>query len=111
MPLDGRIQDYAPAEVEPDVFSLDGLIAWLEKQPRNEEYCYENNGHCLLARYFVAMGYQRPNVGSSFVYYGAPLNRQSFGLPLEFNEIAVRHPRTFGEALIRVRDFHARIKD
>lgn len=52
MPFDGKNF----TETKPDVFSLEGLIAWLEKQPARKRYCYHDNGGCLLHRYFAASG-------------------------------------------------------
>ena len=46
MPFDGSEQF-----VIPYVLSLDGLIEWLEKQPKKTTYQYENPRDCLLCRY------------------------------------------------------------
>lgn len=83
-----------------DVFSLESLIAWLEHQPAKAAYCYESNGHCLLAKYFTAMGLEKVMVGSCTVDYGRNINKD---LPDHFNEISWEFPRTFGAALERAR--------
>lgn len=54
MPLDGKVSDYT---TKPDVFSLEGLIAWLETQPGETAYEFSNNeGDCLIGRYGRAHG-------------------------------------------------------
>lgn len=50
--------EWDKSKVQADIFSLEGLIAWLEKQPARMEYCYLDNGDCLLGRYFTAMGFK-----------------------------------------------------
>jgi hypothetical protein len=54
MPFDGRVKDY---ETKPDVFSLEGLIAWLETQNPETKYEYTSPTDCVLCRYFRAHGY------------------------------------------------------
>ena len=50
MPFDGL-----PTETKPDVFSLDGLIAWLEQQPGETTYNFNDCcGLCLLSQYVTA---------------------------------------------------------
>lgn len=39
---------------KPDVYSLDGLIAWLEKQPPETEYEWGNCQKCLIGTYLAA---------------------------------------------------------
>lgn len=41
---------------QPDVFSLESLAAWLEKQPGETRYNYADSRDCLLCRYFRANG-------------------------------------------------------
>lgn len=38
-------------ETKPDVFSLEGLIAWLEKQPANKTYSWAHGTECLLGQW------------------------------------------------------------
>ena len=45
-------------EVKADPFKIESLVAWLEKQPADEQYCYLSNGECLLAQYFTAAGFE-----------------------------------------------------
>lgn len=42
-------------EVKSDPFSLESLIAWMEKQPSDETYCFTNWGGCLLAKWTQSM--------------------------------------------------------
>lgn len=101
-------------EVKTDPFTLESLIAWLEKQPDSERYDYTCNGHCLMAQYFTAMGFKGVEANpSSVIHRGG-----DFPLPKWFNAIALggrcahfaecNYPngpsdRTFGAALIRSR--------
>src|SRR5580692_2560798 len=93
-----------PAETKADPFSLATLIAWLERQSPDARYDYACNGHCLLAQYFCAHGFQRVSVGPwslfDFVTY------IDHRLPPGFDDIAMGHGdrhnrsdyRTFGAA-------------
>lgn len=90
-------------KVKADPFSLESLIAWLEKQPGATEYCYSDTGHCLLAQYFEAAGFEQALLGSETISWGnADIEVK---LPLHFNEIAQGSGgiRTFGAALERAR--------
>jgi hypothetical protein len=104
MPFDGKEQQFT--ETKPDVFSLDGLIAWLEKQPGEREYDYCSSPDCLLTRYFASHGVDHtpPTPGkltTSCIYGG----RSIYNSPMH---TAARHaPWTFGAALQRARDLAA----
>ena len=52
MPFDGKNF----TETKPDVFSLDALIAWLEKQPADGEYNWASTSDCAGCRYLRAQG-------------------------------------------------------
>lgn len=90
---------------KPDVFSLQGLIAWLEKQPADRVYCYADTGHCLLAQYFVASGFG-PEVAVGAGNFSERVNGR-WGRCRHYSDalddIAVKKPRTFGAALERAR--------
>lgn len=43
-------------ETKADPFSLESLIAWLEKQPAETTYNYCDATACLIAKYLQAMG-------------------------------------------------------
>lgn len=85
---------------KPDVFSLESLIAWLEKQPADIKYCYGKTGDCLLARYFYAFGFSKVAVGGTTVDLDGDLN---IVMPAAFQTVPLGHPRTFGIALERAR--------
>lgn len=53
MPFDGNEKQY---ETKPDVFSLEGLIAWLETQPADGAYDYLDGSNCALCQYLRARG-------------------------------------------------------
>lgn len=43
-------------ETKADPFSLESLIAWLEKQPATTAYDYCDPGHCLVGQYLRDQG-------------------------------------------------------
>ncbi len=89
MPFDSK--DFV--ETKPDVFSLEGLIAWLETQDPATTYCWVDGGHCLLAQYAKA-------VGSTYLKVTVGLNGGRHGEP---DGIAILRPWTYGAALERAR--------
>lgn len=91
-------------EVKADPFSLESLIAWLEKQPAKRTYCYLDNGACLLGQYYLDRGFAAVHVGGMSV----TLNGHQQEMPDDFSDIPVGHPRTFGGALRRARRVIAR---
>ncbi len=96
MPLDGT-------NYETEVFSLAGLVAWLEKQNPETEYQYTDCGGCLLHQYFVASGINMPvgwGMGGSTWY---DFNHHRSDLPEHFDGVSLRDPHTFGAALTRAK--------
>jgi hypothetical protein len=102
----------SPAEIETirvpepkhDPFTLESLVAWLEMMPGDSVYCFQSNGNCLLAQYFIAHGFRYVNMGPAQFFHGqSEPNEKASDLPPGFNNIAVGHPRTFGAALTRAR--------
>jgi hypothetical protein len=95
-------------ETKADPFTLDGLIAWLEKQPANSAYDYGCNGHCLLAQYFTMHGFKNVIMGPKSFDHSAG---RDVPLPPILNDIAIgrwrmfpnNQERTFGAALERAR--------
>ena len=65
MPFDGNPEQFT----KHDVFSLDGLIAWLRTQPGETFYDWDSDD-CLLCRYLIAQGVDpgRPKSGQSPTY-------------------------------------------
>lgn len=88
-------------EVKADPLSLESLIAWLEKQPAEQEYCYYDNGYCLLARYFSAVGFKDVEVYGW--YWRHSDATKDIPLSDAFKMIAVQGKWTFGAALKRAR--------
>ena len=86
-------------EIKADPFTLESLVAWLEKMPKNGTYCYAHSGYCLFAKYFKAMGKPRVSVGNSTVSFDGEFLK----LPEPFFKIAIGRPRTFGAALERAK--------
>lgn len=85
-------------EVHP-VFSLQGLIAWLETQPPDKRYWYLSKKHCLLAQYFRAHGlhYQQPCPFSSM------LGLRERDVRDDMESVGAGRPWKFGAALSRAR--------
>lgn len=55
MPFDGNPEDFADSKSR--IFSLEGLIAWLETQDPATEYDYSDCfGMCLIGQYLAARG-------------------------------------------------------
>lgn len=96
----------AKVEQKADPFTLEALVAWLEKQPAEQSYVYDCGGQCMLAQYFITHGYQGVQVSPEKLYYKGGQRL----LPPHFNDIAIARgtvfpprlwPRTFGTALER----------
>lgn len=115
MPFDGNEKQL---ETKPDVFSLEGVTAWLEEQVRkgrgSEVYCYISVGHCLLAQYFTDMVEEKAVVGSDAVdFYANGVFREvkfpdaHLGDHNPLNVIAQGGDRTFGAPLTRARSLLA----
>lgn len=80
------------------------FCAWLEQKPRDEQYIYCSNGHCLIAQWLRANGWKDP------VVFGGPNVEAHNGVrgsvsiaPDWLWHVARDMPRTFGAALARVR--------
>jgi len=106
-------------ETKADVFTLAGLIAWLETMPPNGEYdFYCKTGKCLLDQYLASHGL--PGFASGYDHVGwrnyhrlacILLNSDDVGSSDIANnvgrDIANSVPMTFGAALARARAFAA----
>lgn len=100
-PLDGNPTDYAPAVApvvpgtDAEIWSLPRFVAWLEKQPAEREYDYDDcEGACLIGQYLAHRGHPWEGDGAR-LYVRAP-RRFDLG-------IACQYPHTFGAALARAR--------
>ena len=49
-------------QTKADLFKIETLIAWLEKQPAETVYCWHNSRTCLIAQYMHAHGVSQPPV-------------------------------------------------
>lgn len=101
-------------EIKADPLSLEGLIAWLERKPADQEYDFLDNANCLNAQYFKARGFPLFSCGTiSFAYWRKkhflwlfPYKTMTeVAFPMAFNVVAVKEPRTFGAALERARAY------
>ena len=72
-------------QTKPDMFSLAGLIAWLETQDLDTKYTYDDPRACLICRYFGAMGFKRVSCDS---HGWDAIGRPDGPLPLHFNTVA-----------------------
>ncbi len=88
---------------KPNVFSLEGLVAWLEKQNPATSYDYASPHGCLLAKYFRSMGYRWAFCGTSIFHYSRFFLPTLFTKPIpkEMNNVSMYGPFTFGAALER----------
>lgn len=86
---------------EVDPFSLEALVAWLEKQDPAQGYCFTNWKSCLWGRYTKAHGgttdYRYYTIGAAKLSTGAELPGSWQG------NVAIKYPHTFGAALSRAR--------
>ena len=87
-------------QTKADPFTLHSLIAWLEKQPANEAYCYLS-GHCLFDQYFEGIGMPVDGVGGTYIRFKSnPRLKVPLGI---LQNIPMYTPHTFGAALERAR--------
>ncbi|MBR2118463.1 MAG: hypothetical protein IJ935_07295 [Afipia sp.] len=81
------------SETKTDPFSLESLIAWLEKQPADKAYNFCDKQNCLIAQYLQAAGVEQYELSSAEV--------ASLGWMQIVNPKA--YVPTFGAALERAR--------
>jgi hypothetical protein len=87
---------------KPDILSLEGLVAWLEKMPAKRAYDYRNcEGRCLYGQYMASHGVEWKRSGASCPGL-APKEYDRF-CALVYREVADEGPWTFGAALTRAR--------
>lgn len=87
---------------KPDVFSLESLIAWLEKKQTKGGYDFGNcSGYCLFGQFTAAHGIPWSRaIGTEVVDFG--VHALEFK-KLVYSKVAGPTPRTFGAALKRAR--------
>lgn len=83
-------------EAKPDVFSLEGLIAWLERQPQETSYDFSEASTCLLTRWHSEFGSGLEESGLSYTSGICVLSGWA-------SEVAAISPWTYGAALSRAR--------
>lgn len=108
MPLDSTNWSQAETETKPDVFSLEGLIAWLETQPPAKTYDWLGNacnGGCLLDNYLFAFGYpmHTPHGPPDVNYQRLATLNGTMPYPRMDYIVAEAKPHTYGAALSRAR--------
>lgn len=80
-----------------NIFSVPGLIAWLEGQDPETEYEWVSTQNCLAARYLRARtGVKQPSTEFSFL--------KVFGDTDSYDRIAYSLPHTYGAALARAKE-------
>jgi hypothetical protein len=89
-------------QTKPDVFSLENLIAWLEKRPAHLDYDFYCSGQCLIGQWMRSIdpGVSEPPFSGSFVYI---VDGKEIDLEDRYSDLAVSEPWTFGAALDRAR--------
>lgn len=95
-------------QTKPDVFSLENLIAWLEKQPTTAVYNYVDcGGRCLFGQYMAAHGFPwKMVIGMNILDTGGD---DGFRFKqFVYDRIATQKPWTFGAALERARHVASR---
>jgi len=86
-------KNWEKTHIKADPFSLESLIAWLEKQPTDASYNWHNcEGGCLIGLYGSALG-----LGDGWMDFHTKLYKAGQ------LSIASQKPHTFGAALKRAR--------
>lgn len=83
----------APVKVEP--YSIEGLIAWLEKQPADTEYDWPDTHGCLACKYLEGIGRRELREGT----LGSVFKNN-----WTYHQVCAVEPWTFGAALKRARE-------
>ncbi len=89
-------------EIKPEVYSLQGFIAWLEIQPAHLTYHWPDPCSCASHAYLVGVGER--SVSGRNKTPGATLG-SVFPHSRAYHKICRTEPWTFGAALIRARKF------
>ncbi len=84
-----------------DIYSLAGLISWLEKQPAGSGYNWEDSSSCLMCRYLQSTtGIANPARDLPNGFGGETIKDWGLG---GYWDICETKPWTFGAALERAR--------
>jgi hypothetical protein len=84
-----------------NIHRVPNLIAWLEMQDLDRDYCYVNPDRCMLTEYYRDMGLKKVRVTPVWLYHDDKME----SLPSAFDMIA-RDNVTFGGALESARQYH-----
>lgn len=105
MPFDIAAFDFHPSEApetktpaKPDVFSLDGFIAFCRTMPADEIYNPITTERCALGQYAASLGGRRDHRNRCYVIGQTKFHER--GTALEHISISAE-PYTFGAALTR----------
>ena len=92
---------YDPSwEHKADPFTMEGLIAWLEKMPPAKRYDYANtSGNCVYGQYLAAHGVPWDESGAT----GFCDHQRADFCDRVYGQVALERPWTFGAALARAR--------
>jgi len=85
-----------------NIFSLEGLISWLEQQDPEQSYIYIASSRCLVFEYLKERGV--PLIGVTSSYWRDTDHKEHWGMTEELGHVAVIHPHTYGAALKRARE-------
>lgn len=90
-----------------NILTIDSLIAWLEKKPKDEKYNYADGKSCLVYQYLTEAGMNVNHVTAGRFYTELPY-MEGNPYPHSFNHIAYGNwdaEHTFGAALQRARGY------
>ena len=88
-----------------NIFSLEGLISWLETQPPETEFLYCNTSDCLNARYLRARGIELASYNAMGATHFTTADGKDHDLPEELDLVANDcGPQTYGAALRYARE-------
>jgi hypothetical protein len=95
-------------ETKADPFSLESLIAWLEKQPADQQYEFCEYNNCLLAQWLQSIDPKAqvtPEDGFTYRALGTRVDLWGDTFPkiAHAGDTHARHRHTFGAALERAR--------
>jgi hypothetical protein len=89
-------KDWEKTHIKADPFSLESLIAWVEKQPADTSYNWDSCEDCLVGQYVRAVtGSDSPS--------GEVIYRELFPDLDTYFAVCAEAPWTFGAALDRAR--------
>jgi hypothetical protein len=89
-------------QTKPDVFSLESLIAWLEKQPAGRKYDWYDINSCMVCQYLDDVCAKPDHPGSDDFPRVHSLDKV-FIDPDEYHAVGLYGSWTFGAALSRAR--------